>query len=422
MTEALSVYEMGRRAKAATQELAQAQSVQKNAALDAMAAALLAAETEILAANRADLAQAEQKGASRAMLDRLALNPARLQDMAAGLWALMELSDPIGEEMRRWRAAKDIEIIQQRVPLGVVGIIYEARPNVTADAAGISLKCGNAVILRGGSDALRSNLAVGEALRRGVAAAGLPADAVQVVADGGRESANELMHLKEFVDVLIPRGGAGLIQTVLREATVPVIETGAGNCHIYIEKTANPDWAEQILLNAKVQRPAVCNAVETLLIDRALVGSLLPRLVRALSAAGVEVRGCNETYAALQRAGMTAILASEADFAAEYSDLIIACKVVGDYKEAVAHINKYGTRHSECIVTDDVTAAAYFQSSVDAAAVYVNASTRFTDGFQFGFGAEIGISTQKLHARGPMGLIAMTTYKYLINGQGQTRP
>lgn len=422
MAEVLSVYEMGRRAQAAAQTLAQADSAQKNAALTAMAQELLAAEAEILTANRADLAQAEQKGTSRAMLDRLALNPARLQEMAAGLSALRELPDPIGEEMARWRAAEDIEIIQKRVPLGVAGIIYEARPNVTADAAGISLKCGNAVILRGGSDALRSNLAVGEALRRGVTSAGLPADAVQVVADATRNSATELMHLKEFVDVLIPRGSAGLIQAVLHEATVPVIETGAGNCHIYIEKTANPDWAEQILLNAKVQRPAVCNAVETLLIDRALADTLLPRLVRALQKAGVEVRGCAEICAALAKAGIAVTPAAEADFAAEYDDLIIACKLVGDYREAAAHIAKYGTRHSECIVTEDAAAAAYFQAAVDAAAVYVNASTRFTDGFQFGFGAEIGISTQKLHARGPMGLIAMTTYKYLINGQGQTRP
>ncbi len=422
MAEVLSVYEMGRRAKAASLALAQAASAQKNAALSAMAQSLLAAEAEILAANRADLAAAEQKGVRRSMLDRLALSAARLQDMAAGLLALRELPDPIGEEMRRWRAAEDIEIIQKRVPLGVVGIIYEARPNVTADAAGISLKCGNAVILRGGSDALRSNLAVGEALRRGVMAAGLPADAVQVVADGARESANQLMHLKEFVDVLVPRGGAGLIQAVLREATVPVIETGAGNCHIYIEKTANADWAEQILLNAKVQRPSVCNAAETMLIDREIAAALLPRLVLALQKAGVAVRGCAETCAVLAKAGIAVTPATEADFATEYNDLIIACKVVGDYKEAAAHINRYGTRHSECIVTEDAAAAAYFQAAVDAAAVYVNASTRFTDGMQFGFGAEIGISTQKLHARGPMGLIAMTTYKYLINGQGQVRP
>ncbi len=304
----------------------------------------------------------------------------------------------------------------------MVGIIYEARPNVTADAAGICLKSGNAAILRGGSDALRSSLAVGEALRRGIAAAGLPPDAVQVVADPGRESANQLMHLKEFIDVLIPRGGAGLIQTVLCEATVPVIETGAGNCHIYVEKTADPDWAENILLNAKVQRPAVCNAAETLLVDRALADTLLPRLARALQKAGVEVRGCAETCAALERAGLAAVPATAEDFYTEYNDLIIACKLVADTAEAVAHINRCGTRHSECIVTQDQAAAAYFQSAVDAAAVYVNASTRFTDGFQFGFGAEIGISTQKLHARGPMGLLAMTTYKYLINGAGQTRP
>ena len=418
----VGVEELGRRAKEVSRLLALAGSEQKNLALTKMAEELLAGQEEILAANKLDLQNAEQAGMSRAFMDRLALNPKRLQDMADGLLALQALPDPIGEEMKRWRAAEDIEIIQQRVPIGVVGIIYEARPNVTADAAGICLKTGNAVLLRGGSDAINSNLAVGAALRRGLAAADLPQDAVQIVADTSREEAARMMTLNRYIDVLIPRGGAGLIQTVLRQASVPVIETGAGNCHIYIESTARADWAKNILLNAKVQRPAVCNAVETMLIDEACAENLLPNLAAALVAAGVEIRGCQRTCQILQAAGVAVTPAAEADFATEYNDLIIACRVVQDYKQAVEHINQYNTRHSECIVTEDEQAAAYFRGMVDAAAVYVNTSTRFSDGFQYGFGAEIGISTQKLHARGPMGLLAMTSYKYLINGVGQVRP
>lgn len=418
----IGVEELGRRAKEVSRLLAMAGSVQKNLALTKMAEELLAAEEEILAANKLDLQNAEQAGMSRAFMDRLALDRKRLQDMADGLLALQALPDPIGEEIKRWHAAEDIEIIQQRVPIGVVGIIYEARPNVTADAAGICLKTGNAVLLRGGSDAINSNLAVGAALRRGLAAADLPQDAVQIVADTSREEAARMMTLNRYIDVLIPRGGAGLIQAVLRQASVPVIETGAGNCHIYIESTARADWAKAILLNAKVQRPAVCNAVETMLIDEACAENLLPDLAAALLAVGVEIRGCERTCRILQAAGLAVTPAEEADFATEYNDLIIACRVVQDYKQAVAHINQYNTRHSECIVTEDEQAAAYFRGMVDAAAVYVNTSTRFSDGFQYGFGAEIGISTQKLHARGPMGLLAMTSYKYLINGVGQVRP
>lgn len=418
----IDIAEMGKRAKAASRELAVLTTEQKNLALKNIAAELIAESAAILAANAEDLAAAEQKGLTPSFIDRLRLTQERLQDMADGLLALTELADPIGEQIAAWTAAEGISIVQQRVPLGVVGIIYEARPNVTADAAGICLKCGNAVILRGGSDALKSNLAVGNAIRRGLKKTDIAEDAVQIVADTSREEANRLMHLNEYIDVLIPRGGKGLIQAVLRETSVPVIETGAGNCHIYVEQSAKADVAKAILLNSKCQRPAVCNATETLLIDEGCAERLLPELAAALIKAGVEIRGCEETAKILSAAGLSVTAATEEDWATEYNDYIIACKVVKDYREAAAHINRFGTRHSECIITENSAAAEYFQAMVDAAAVYVNASTRFTDGFQFGFGAEIGISTQKLHARGPMGLIAMTSYKYLINGEGQTRP
>lgn len=419
--QTLTATELGQRAKAASRTLAELSTEAKNTALQNIAAALLQATDDILAANQLDMAAGQQKGLAPAFLDRLALSPARLQDMADGLLALVALPDPVGEEMAHWQAAQGIEIVQKRVPLGVVGIIYEARPNVTCDAAGICLKCGNAVILRGGSDAINSNLAVGAAIRRGLAQSGIDENAVQVMANTSRDEANRLMHLNEYVDVLIPRGGKGLIQTVLREASVPVIETGAGNCHIYVEATANADMAQNILINAKCQRPAVCNAAETLLIDEACATMLLPKLAAALISAGVEIRGCTKTAAILQAAELPCTPATDDDWATEYGGLTIACRVVGGCNEAISHINRWGTRHSECIVTEDKQAAAHFQASVDAAAVYVNASTRFTDGFQYGFGAEIGISTQKLHARGPMGLVAMTSYKYYINGTGQTR-
>ncbi len=411
------VLKLGRQAKAASLALAAAPSEQKNRALHKMAAALLDNETPILAANQLDLQSAQRLGMSAAFLDRLKLDEKRLREMAGGLLALCELPDPIGQEMARWQAASGIEIIQKRVPLGVIGIIYEARPNVTSDAAGICLKTGNAVLLRGGSDALQSNQAICQALRQGAQAAGLPEDAVQLLTDTSRAAAQAMMQLNQYIDVLIPRGGAGLIQSVLRQATVPVIETGAGNCHIYVEASAQPQMAVDIILNAKVQRPAVCNAAETLLIDEACAPALLPQIAQALRTQGVEIRGCQKTLQILQDASP----AGDEDWRKEYGALIIACRVVQNYQEAVEHINRYNTRHSEAIITENPAAAAYFQQNVDAAAVYVNASTRFTDGFQFGFGAEIGISTQKLHARGPMGLIAMTSYKYLINGTGQIR-
>lgn len=417
ISENISLQELGRRAKAASLALAAAPAEQKNQALHQMAAALLNNQDEILAANQRDLQYAQKMGMSEAFQDRLALDEKRLREMSGGLLALCELPDPIGEEMARWQAASGIEIVQKRVPLGVVGLIYEARPNVTSDAAGICLKTGNAVLLRGGSDALQSNQALTKALRQGVQTTGLPPDAVQLLEDTSRETATEMMRLNQYIDVLIPRGGAGLIKSVLQQATVPVIETGSGNCHIYVEASAQPQMAVDIVLNAKVQRPAVCNAAETLLIDEACAPQLLPQIASALQQAGVELRGCPKAQAILQ--GCQA--ATEEDWATEYGALTIACRVVQDYREAVAHINRYNTRHSEAIITENPEAAAYFQQNVDAAAVYVNASTRFTDGFQFGFGAEIGISTQKLHARGPMALLAMTSYKYLINGAGQVR-
>ena len=419
ISENITLQELGRRAKAASLTLAAAPAEQKNQALHQMAAALLNNQKEILAANQRDLQYAQKMGMNAGLLDRLELDEKRLREMSGGLLALCELPDPIGEEMTRWQAASGIEIVQKRVPLGVVGLIYEARPNVTSDAAGICLKTGNAVLLRGGSDALQSNQALTKALRQGVQAAGLPADAVQLLEDTSRQTASEMMRLNQYIDVLIPRGGAGLIKSVLQQATVPVIETGSGNCHIYVEATAQPQMAIDIVLNAKVQRPAVCNAAETLLIDAACAPQLLPQIAEALQQAGVELRGCPKARAILQSLPCQA--ATDEDWATEYGALTIACRVVQDYQEAVEHINRYNTRHSEAIITENPEAAAYFQQHVDAAAVYVNASTRFTDGFQFGFGAEIGISTQKLHARGPMALLAMTSYKYLINGAGQVR-
>ncbi len=412
-----TVNTLGRQAKAASLVLAAAPSEQKNQALHQMAAALLDNETAILSANQLDLQSAQRMGMSPAFMDRLKLDDKRLREMAGGLLALCELPDPVGQEMARWQASAGIEIVQKRVPLGVIGLIYEARPNVTSDAAGICLKTGNAVLLRGGSDALQSNQAITQALRQGVQATGLPADAVQLLTDTSREAAKAMMQLNQYIDVLIPRGGAGLIQSVLQQATVPVIETGSGNCHIYVEASAQPQMAIDIILNAKVQRPAVCNAAETLLIDAACAPQLLPQIAAALQKAGVEIRGCQRTQEIIK----DCVPATDQDWSTEYGALTLACRVLENYQEAVAHINAYNTRHSEAIITENPDAAAYFQQHVDASAVYVNASTRFTDGFQFGFGAEIGISTQKLHARGPMGLLAMTSYKYLINGAGQIR-
>lgn len=407
----------GYAAKQASRKLAVLDTNTKNNALMAMADALMAKQETILAANEIDLANAEAKGTSKALLDRLRLTEKRLADMAEGLRQIASLPDPIGEGVDSFVRPNGLEIRKVRVPFGVIGIIYEARPNVTADAAGLCLKSGNAVMLRGGSEAINSNIAVIEALAEAAYANGIPDGTFQFITTTDRAVVNEMLKLNQYLDVIIPRGGAGLIQTVVNNSTVPVIETGVGICHTFIDATADLDMAEAIACNAKISRPGVCNAMETLLVHEAIADTFLPRLMEAFRKAGVVVRGCARTMAILADAEA----ATEEDWATEYHDLILSVRIVRDVEEAIEHIAQYTTHHSEAIVTNDYKNARLFQMSVDAAAVYVNASTRFTDGFEFGFGAEIGISTQKLHARGPMGLKELTSVKYLINGNGQIR-
>lgn len=409
--------EMALRARAAADRLRTAGTAAKDRALALMAEELWKRRDEALRANATDVEAARQAGLAGPLVKRLALDEKKVAAMVEGLRALVHLPDPVGEEVAGWRRPNGLQIRRVRVPLGVVGMIYEARPNVTVDAAGICLKTGNAVLLRGGKEAVNSNLALVRILQQAVDAAGLPPEAVQLVADTGRESAVAMMRLSGLVDVLIPRGGAGLIRAVMENATVPVIETGTGNCHVYVHSAADHDMALRIVLNAKLSNPAVCNAAEKLLVDRGLAPSFLPRVLQALADAGVEVRGCPETLALWPGARP----ATEEDWETEFLDLIIGVKVVGGPGEAISHINRYGTKHSEAIVTGDYAVAKQFLEQVDAAAVYVNASTRFTDGGEFGFGAEIGISTQKLHARGPMGLRELTSTKYIIEGNGQVR-
>jgi glutamate-5-semialdehyde dehydrogenase len=408
---------MAERAQVAARRIANSSSSERNAALNAMAEALVSEEATILQANSEDVEAARKKGTSAALLDRLALNKARVAAMAEGLRQIAALPDPLGEVLEGWRRPNGLEIQRVRTPLGVVGIIYEARPNVTADAAGLCIKSGNACLLRGGSEALASNAAIADALSGALVQAGLPADGVQLVRSADREAARALMRMNGLVDVLIPRGGEGLIRSVVENATVPVIETGTGNCHTYVDGSADLEMAAEIAYNAKCSRPSVCNAMETLLVHEVIAEDFLPPLAERLRAAGVELRGCERTQQILP--GI--IAATEEDWATEYLALILAVKVVSGLDEAIAHINRYGTRHSEAIVTEDYSAAQRFVREVDAACVYVNASTRFTDGFEFGFGAEVGISNQKLHARGPMGLRELTTYKYVIRGDGQVR-
>jgi len=390
---------------------------EKNHMLCRMAAALREDEENILAANAPDVAAAKEKGNSSAFVDRLTLTPGRLEDMAKGLEDLAQLNDPVGEILGGWKGDQDIEITKVRVPIGVIGMIYEARPNVTADAAGICFKTGNAVILRGSGETKASNMAVVGALRRAIRAEGGPDGAVLLLEDTSREAAVELMRMNRYLDLLIPRGGAGLIQTVLRTSTVPVIETGIGNCHVYVDADADLEAALRILINAKTQRPGVCNAAESLLVHRAVAARFLPMADKALRECGVELRACPESMRYCEGAKE----ATEDDFAAEFLDLILSVKTVGSADEAIDHINTYGTKHTEAIITQDYAAARRFTHAVDAAVTLVNASTRFTDGGMFGFGAEIGISTQKLHARGPMGLEEMTTTKYIVQGDGQIR-
>ena len=416
MTEAL---ELATSARAAAVALGSTSSDQRNRALLAMAHALVTRQEEILAANAKDLEAARERNTPAALVDRLELTPVRLKAMSEALKSLSVLPDPIGEVVSGSRLANGIWLQQVRVPMGVVAIIYEARPNVTADAAGLCVKTGNAVILRGGSLAVNSNLAVTRVLASAAAGAGLPEAAIQSVTSTDHEVAEELMGLHGMIDVLIPRGGAGLIKSVVENAKVPVIETGVGNCHVYVHEAADPRMAQRIVLNAKTHRPGVCNAAETLLIDEAIYERVLPPILRALEEAGVTVHADEKTRAL--GAIMRVQPATEEDWSTEYLDLRIACKVVPGLNAAIDHINTYGTKHSEAIVTEDYSAATRFLNEIDAAAVYVNASTRFTDGGEFGLGAEIGISTQKLHARGPMGLAALTTTKYIAMGSGQIR-
>jgi glutamate-5-semialdehyde dehydrogenase len=408
------------RAGGAAVVLATMSRADKDAALAAMADALMTAAPDIVAANMDDVSRARAEGLSDAMLDRLALGEARVDAMAAGLRDLAALPDPVGDVVRGSTLANGIELRQVRVPLGVVGMIYEGRPNVTADAAGICFKSGNAVLLRGSSSARRSNEAIVDALRKALADCGLPADAVQLVG-GGRDAVGELMRARGLVDVLIPRGGAALIQRVVEESTVPVIETGTGNCHVYVDADADLDMAERIVLNAKTQRIGVCNAAESLLVHRSVANEFLPRVVSALVDAGVTVHADAAARAVLGLDRDGVVAADEADFGQEYLSLDISLALVDSVDAAIDHIRRYGSGHTEAVVTGSQATARAFIAGVDAAAVVVNASTRFTDGGEFGFGAEIGISTQKLHARGPMGLTEMTSTKYVLTGEGHTR-
>ena len=412
----MTITEMGARAKEAARVLATAGAL-KEAALLHAAHALWSRREEILAANAQDLEAGKAAGLSQALLDRLALTEGRIQDMKTAVEEVAKAADPVGRVLSGENRPNGLRIEKVAVPLGVIGIIYEARPNVTSDAAALCLKAGNAVILRGGKEAIRSNKAVAGVLRDALEEAGLPADCVQLVEDTSRQSAQELMGLTQYLDVLIPRGGAGLIRSVKENARVPVIETGVGNCHVYVDASADLDMAAEIIYNAKCSRPSVCNAIETILVHQDAAKAALPKIKARLDEKQVELRGCDRARAILP--GITP--AVEEDWATEYLDYILAVKVVGSLEEALGHIARYSTGHSECIVTQDYTAAQRFLNEVDAAAVYVNASTRFTDGGQFGLGAEIGISTQKLHARGPMGLEQLVSYKFLIRGSGQVR-
>jgi glutamate-5-semialdehyde dehydrogenase len=404
-------------AKQAAAKLAVTSTAVKNAALLAMAAALEAQQSEILAANERDMTAAAGKGMKSSMLDRLKLTAERISGMADGLRQVAGLADPVGNVIDGKTLPNGLHITKIRVPLGVIGIIYEARPNVTADAAGLCLKSGNAVILKGGSEAMESNKTVAAILAQAAEGAGIPAGSIQFIDTSDRQAVQDLIHMNGLVDVVIPRGGAGLIQAVVRNASVPVIETGAGVCHTYVDKDADVEMAMKIAFNAKVQRPSVCNAMETLLVHKDIADKFLPMMLMMYNSSAVEIRGDE----AVQEYSGQVHPATEEDWSTEYGDLRLSVKIVDSIEEAMAHIAKYGTGHSECIVTNNYQAAQLFQYTVDAAAVYVNASTRFTDGNEFGFGAEIGISTQKLHARGPMALPELTSTKYLINGNGQVR-
>lgn len=410
-----TLIEIGKNAKAASYKLNLLDTVTKNKILNAFAKALTENVETILAANQKDLANATDMPAK--FTDRLKLTEQRINDMAEGLRQVAALADPIGNIDKGWQNDAGLNIEKKRVPLGVIAMIFEARPNVTVDASALTFKSGNAVILRGGKEALNSNLALAEVLRNVLKENDLDENSIQILHDTSHETANDLMHLNKYVDVLIPRGGAGLINAVVKNSTVPVIETGAGNCHIYVDKDAELQMAIDIVVNAKVQRPSVCNAAEKLLIHKDAADKMLPAIAQALEDHGVELRGDD----ASRQIVSSIVPATEEDWSTEYNDLIMAVKVVDDEEQAINHINEYSTGHSEVIISDNYQSSQEFLNTIDSACVYVNASTRFTDGFEFGFGAEIGISTQKLHARGPMGLNELTTTKYVIRGNGQTR-
>ncbi|MCC6484291.1 MAG: glutamate-5-semialdehyde dehydrogenase [Armatimonadetes bacterium] len=412
-----SIEQMARSAQKAAARLAVTSSKEKDAALIAMADALVEHQDRIIDSNRKDLEAGRESGLSEALIDRLTLTGKRIADMAEGLNQLAALPDPIGRVNRGWRLPNGLDIKKVSVPLGVIGIIFESRPNVTVDAAGLCLKSGNAVILRGGKEAIHSNLVLADVIAQAAVRSGMPQDCIQLVPTTDRAAATAMMEAIGLIDCLIPRGGSGLIQSVVQNAKVPVIETGVGNCHTFVDSSADLQMAEDIAFNAKVQRCGVCNAMETLLVHSDIAEQFLPGMCHRLREAGVEIRG-DET---VRRICPDAVAATEEDWATEYLGLILAIRVVDSLDQAIEHINTYGSKHSDCIVTRDYNAAQRFEHEIDAAAVYVNASTRFTDGFQYGLGAEIGISTQKLHARGPMGLEELTTVKYVCYGNGQIR-
>ncbi|GEN33380.1 MULTISPECIES: glutamate-5-semialdehyde dehydrogenase [Aneurinibacillus] len=415
----MTLLEKAKLAKHAATQMVTLTTEEKNQALLAMADALTSNIARILEANKKDVEAAKQAGVTNALIDRLSLSEGRIRDMAEGLRQVVELGDPVGKELEAWERPNGLRITKVRVPLGVIGMIYEARPNVTVDATGLCLKAGNAVLLRGSSSALHSNQILVQILREALATTKVSKEAVQLLEEGTREEVNKMLKMNDYLDVLIPRGGAGLIRSVVDNASVPVLETGAGNCHVYVDESAKPDMARDIVVNAKTHRPAVCNAAETLLVHEAWAEKHLSDLLRALKEKGVELRGCERTRELAK--DIDIVPATEEDWSTEYLDYTMAVAVVDSVDSAIEHINRYSTKHSESIVTESKENARNFQKRVDSAAVYHNASTRFTDGFEFGFGAEIGISTQKLHARGPMGLEALTSSKYVIYGTGQIR-
>ncbi|MDD5455862.1 MAG: glutamate-5-semialdehyde dehydrogenase [Candidatus Margulisbacteria bacterium] len=411
------VFNKAKKAKEVSLFLTGVTTGQKNSGLKFMAENLMSRQDYILQENALDLKNGEKAGMSKALLDRLALNVKRIENMAEGLKVLIDLPDPVGEVIEGSTRPNGLQIIKKRVSIGVIGIIYEARPNVTVDAAGLTLKSSNAVILRGSSSAINSNKAIVQVLNDALSKAGFPQGTIGLIEDTSRESVQDLITCKEFVDLVIPRGGAGLIETVINNATVPSIETGVGNCHVYVDKDARKEIIVPIVINSKVQRPSVCNAAETLLLHEDIADEMMPLIIRELKKNKVEIFGCPKT----QKFDKEVKVATEEEYKTEFLDYKIAVKIVKDIKEAVKHINTYGTLHTEAVISENYTTLELFKSQVDAAAIMVNTSTRFTDGFEFGFGAEIGISTQKMHARGPMGLRELTTYKYIVEGNGQIR-